>query len=145
MSTAPHSDDGHGAAGALQQRYGVPSRSRQLLLVGGVALVSVVFLGWLAWATWVNADPAVSSELVASEIVDDHTSTATVRVQYGDDPVDAECTVRAIARDKVVVGQVTFHPEPDEGPDHEVEVATERRATAVELLGCTTEGQPRPR
>lgn len=142
MSATPRPGEG---PESLPARYGRPSRGQQLLLVGGVGLIAVVFLGWLAWATWFHADPAVSSQLVTSDIVDDHTATAVIRVQYGDGPVDADCTVRAIAEDKVVVGQVSFSPDPDEGPDHEVEIATERRATAVESLGCTTEGQPRPR
>ena len=87
----------------------------------------------------------MSSELISSEIVDDHAATAVIRVQWGDDPVDAKCTVRALAHDKAVVGQATFEPDPDAGPDYPVEIATERRATAVENIGCTAEDQPRPR
>ena len=101
--------------------------------------------GVWAWITVTQSDPAVSSELISSEIVDDHTATAVIRVQWGDEPVDAQCTVRALAHDKAVVGQATFEPAADAGPDHEVEIATERRATAVENIGCTAEDQPRPR
>ena len=53
--------------------------------------------------------------------------------------------MRALAHDKAVVGQATFVPDQDGTADHPVEIATERRATAVENLGCTAEGQPRPR
>ncbi len=53
--------------------------------------------------------------------------------------------MRAIAYDKEVVGELTFEPDPDAGPDYPVEIATARRATAVENIGCTAEGQPRPR
>lgn len=129
----------------LEERYGAPSRSRRLLLVLGAGAVAAAFLGWLAWAMWFHSDPAVSSELIGFDVVDDHTATAVLRVEYGDGPVDAECSLRAVAEDKTVVGQVSFSPDPDEGPDYEVEIATERRATTVERLGCTTEGQPRPR
>ena len=115
------------------------------MLIGVVVVVVGALAALWTWITIVQSDPSVSSDLVASEIVDDHTATAVIRVEWGDDPVDAKCTVRAIARDKVVVGQHTFVPDPDAGPDFEVEIATERRATAVENIGCTAEGQPRPR
>ena len=130
---------------SLSQRYGAPPRWRRYLLIG-LVVAAVVALGavW-TWITIVQSDPPVSSELIASEIVDDHTATAVVRLKWGDDPVAAQCTVRAIATDKAVVGQQTFEPDPDDGPDYEVTIATERRATAVENIGCTAEDQPRPR
>lgn len=130
---------------SLPQRYGAPPRWRRYLLIGlVVAVVGALAAVW-TWITVVQSDPTVSSELLTSEIVDDHTATAVIRVQWGDDPVEAECTLRAIAQDKQVVGQHTFVPDPDAGPDHEVTIATERRATAVENIGCTADGQPRPR
>jgi cytoskeletal protein RodZ len=113
--------------------------------MGLVVAVVVGFAAVWTWITLVQSDPPVSSELLTSEIVDDHTATAVVRVEWGDDPVDATCTVRAIAQDKAVVGQQAFEPDPDAGPDYRVEIATERRATAVENIGCTAEDQPRPR
>ena len=90
-----------------------------------------------------QSDPAVASELMRSDIVDDHRATAVVRVQYGDDPVDAHCSVRAIAEDKTIVGETSFAP--DAPGDYDVTIATERRATAVENVGCTASDQPRPR
>ena len=130
---------------SLPQRYGAPPRWRRYALIGLVVVVVGAFAVVWTWITISQSDPPVSSELITSEIVDDHTATAVIRVQWGDEPVDAECTVRAIAPDKAVVGQHTFVPDPDAGPDYEVEVATERRATAVENIGCTADGQPRPR
>ena len=130
---------------SLPQRYGAPPRWRRYALIGFVVVVVGAFAVVWTWITISQSDPPVSSELITSEIVDDHTATAVIRVQWGDEPVDAECTVRALAPDKAVVGQYTFVPDPDAGPDYEVEVATERRATAVENIGCTADGQPRPR
>jgi len=130
---------------SLPQRYGAPPRWRRYLLIGLVVVVVGALAVLWTWITIVQADPTVSSQKIASEVVDDHTATAVIRVKWGDDPVDAKCTVRAIATDKVVVGQHTFVPDPDAGPDYEVVIATERRATAVENIGCTAEGQPRPR
>lgn len=130
---------------SLEQRYGAPSAGRRRLLVVVAAVVAVAFLGWLAWATVFHSSPTVSSEMLTWEQVDDHATTVTLRVEYGDGWVDADCTVRAIAEDKTVVGELTFTPAEGEGPDHTVEIATERRPTAVESVGCTAEGQPRPR
>ena len=130
---------------SLPERYGAPPRWRRPVLIGLVVVVVVAFGALWAWITIAQSDPPVSSELITSEIVDDHTATAVIRVKWGDDPVAAQCTVRALAQDKAVVGQQTFVPDQDAGPDYPVEIATERRATAVENIGCTAEGQPRPR
>jgi hypothetical protein len=132
-------------AHSLEARYGGPSRLGRAVLVALAVLAVGGLAGWLAWATVVNSDPPVDSELIAFEIVDDHTATAVLRVELRDDEVTADCTVRAIAHDKSVVGEVRFTAEPADGPDHEIEIATVRRATAVDAPGCTTEDQPRPR
>jgi len=129
------------ATPGLADRYGTPSAVRRRLLVGAVAAVVVVFLGWLAWATWFHATPAVQSELVTWAVVDEHEVTATVQVVLEED-VTASCVVQAIAEDHTTVGEVAF--EPVDG-HNDVSVRTERRATTVDLVGCTTEGQPRPR
>ena len=130
---------------SLADRYGAPPRWRRYLLLGLVVLTVGGLAALWTWITIEQSDPPVSSELITSDIIDDHTATAVIRVTWGDGPVEAKCTVRAIAHDKAIVGQQTFVPDPDEGPDYTVEIATERRATAVEKIGCTAEGQPRPR
>ncbi|WP_181407463.1 DUF4307 domain-containing protein [Nocardioides sambongensis] len=129
---------------SLKDRYGAPSLTGRILVTvigGAIVLAGLV---WLGWATVFNADPPVKSEMIANDVLDDHTATVTVRLQYGDGPVETSCLVRAIAHDKVVVGEVTVHPDPDEGPDHTFEFNTDRLATAVDWVGCTAEGQPRP-
>ena len=125
----------------LAERYGTPSRVRRRVLLGVVALVVVGFLGWLVWAAWFHATPAVDSELVTWDVVDAHEATATVAVTL-DDGVAASCLVRAVAEDHMTVGELAF--EPVEGRN-DVSVRTEREATSVTLVGCTAEGQPRPR
>ena len=129
---------------SLVDRYGAPPHSRRYFLIGLVVVLVGGFAALWTWITIEQSDPTVSSQLVGFEIVDDHTATAVVRVQYGGDPVDADCTVRAIAKDKAVVGEATFTPGADAG-EVTVRIATERRATAVENIGCTTAGQKRPR
>jgi hypothetical protein len=126
---------------SLAARYGAPSPLRRRLVVAGAVAVATGFLGWLAWAAWFHATPAVQSNLVTWQIVDDHEATATVSVTLADGEA-ASCVVRAVAADHTPVGEVAFEPEPG---SNQVSVRTERRATTVTLLGCTAEGQPRPR
>jgi len=72
-------------------------------------------------------------------------STARIAVRFGDDSVRATCLLRAYAEDHSVVGELSFTPEHDATQPIEETVRTERRATSVELIGCTAPGQPRPR
>ena len=125
----------------LTDRYGAPSPLRRRLVMAGAVTVAVGFLGWLAWATWFHATPAVQSELVTWRVVDDHEATATVSVTL-EDGTAASCIVRAVAADHTTVGEVAFAPDPG---SNEVSIRTERRATSVSLRGCTAAGQPRPR
>jgi len=108
-------------------------------------VVVLAFLGWLAWTTWEHATPRVDSELVSFDIVDEHTATAVLQIEFADDDVEASCTLRAIAEDHSSVGDLSFTPDPREGGRFEVTIRTERRATSVESVGCTTDGQSRPR
>ena len=125
----------------LAGRYGRPSPLRRRLLAGIAVVVAAAFLGWLAWATWFHATPAAQSDMVGYDIVDDHEARATVSVTL-EDGATASCVVRAVAEDHMTVGELAF--EPVDGRN-EVSVRTERRATSVTLVGCTAEGQPRPR
>jgi len=132
----------------LAERYGAPSPLRRPLVIVGSVLVASIFLGWLAWSALVHADPDVSSELVGFTIEDEHIATARVDVRLNDDDVVATCVLRAIAEDHTVVGEVSFEvgaSDLDAGNDVVREIRTERRATSVESIGCTTEDQQRPR
>ncbi|MFC7501908.1 DUF4307 domain-containing protein [Nocardioides sp. CPCC 206347] len=129
----------------LTSRYGAPSRGRRLAVIALAVAVSVTFLGWLLWAMLFHASPAVSSEEIGHKVIDDHNATIEVQIQYGDGPVDAECDLRAISHDKAVVGELTFEPDPADGPTYDIAIKTHRRATTVQWIGCKTEGQPRYR
>ncbi|MCX6402123.1 MAG: DUF4307 domain-containing protein [Propionibacteriales bacterium] len=129
----------------LVRRYGAPSRGRRLAVIVLAVLVSATFLGWLLWAMLFHADPAVSSEEIGHQVIDDHNATIEVRIQYGDGPVDTTCDLRAISHDKAVVGELTFEPDPADGPTYDIAIKTDRRATTVQWIGCKTEGQPRYR
>ncbi len=126
-------------------RYGAPAPWRRRALIAASVVVLLAFGGWLVWATVNEATPDVESELIRFETVDQHSSTAEVRVDFGSDDVVATCKLRAYAEDHTVVGELSFTAEPDEGTRYELTVRTERLAYSVELVGCTTPDQARPR
>lgn len=125
----------------LDDRYGASRPDRRRLLTGLVAVVVVGFTGWLAWATWSHATPEVASELIGFDVVDEHTASAFFSVNV-EDRVEARCLVQALAADGTIVGEVSVTPQ--EGRN-DVVLRTERRATTVTLVGCTTATQARPR
>ncbi|MBD8870433.1 DUF4307 domain-containing protein [Nocardioides donggukensis] len=125
----------------LAARYGTARPRRRRLVVTLSAAMAAVFLGWLAWATWFHSTPEVASELTGFEVVDTHTSTADVSVQL-EDGAEARCRVRAFSEDHAVVGEISFVPVQGR---NDVSIRTEREATSVDLVGCTTPDQPRPR
>ncbi|WP_028644949.1 DUF4307 domain-containing protein [Nocardioides sp. URHA0020] len=126
----------------LADRYGAPAPWRRRAVIAVSVVVVAAFLGWLGWTIWDQSTPQVRSDLVGYDVVDEHESTATVDVRLADSGVVASCTLRAFAEDHTVVGELVFVPRDGESDQS---VRTERRATSVELLGCTAPGQNRPR
>lgn len=132
----------------LDDRYGRRRPRRRLLLIGASAALFVVFGGWLAWVIWDSSTPEVESDLVGWEVVDDHSATARVDVRLRDRNVEATCKLRAYAEDHTNVGELTFAvpgPDTEDSGLIEVTIRTERKATSVERVGCTTATQKRPR
>ncbi len=130
---------------ALADRYGAPSPWRRRALLAACLALATVFLGWLAWTAFVHSTPDVESTLVNFDIVDDHTATARISVDRRDEKVTATCRVRAFAEDHSVVGELTWTPAGDARQEEDLTIRTERKATSVELVGCTTADQSRPR
>ncbi len=127
-------------------RYGgqTTRRRRAVILASGV--VGVLALGWLAWAGWSQSTPDVESNLQSFEVVDNHSVEATVVVDLRSEGVTASCLVRAVGTDHSVVGERNFEVNGDSGASrHDVTVRTERRATSVEMVGCTSPDQSRRR
>jgi len=127
----------------LSDRYGAPAPWRRAALLGLSVALAAAFLGWLGWTIWAQSTPRVESEMVGWEAIDDHEVSAVVQIQLDDDVEGASCRLRAYAEDHVVVGEASFTPE--RSGLNEESFRTERRATSVELLGCTADGQNRPR
>ncbi len=128
----------------LAERYGAPAPWRRRALVASSVVVVVLFAAWLAWTVWEQSRPLVASGELTFEVVDDGTAVARFRVELRADDVEATCTLKAYAADHTLVGTVAFGVEPG-ATRVEQAVATERRATSVELVGCTAPGQNRPR
>lgn len=130
-----------GVTTSLDERYGARPAWVRPVLVSAAAVVGTVFAGWLAWTAWFHGNPEAESRLVSWSITDVHQARAVVSVQLADG-VEASCRVRALAADHHTVGELAFTPVDGR---NELTVRTEREATTVELVGCTTPDQPRPR
>jgi len=127
---------------ALTDRYAAPPAWRRPVTIAAIAVLAAVALGWLAWATFVQATPKVESELVTFHVVDEHSVTAQVDVTVASGTHHPSCTVQALASDHSVVGELTFTPRSG---SNDVTVRTEREATAVDVPGCIATGQDHPR
>jgi hypothetical protein len=129
---------------STSERYGSRPPWLRGLGIGLAGLLAVVGLTWLAWVVWFHSTPAVTSELITWQVLDDHTVTARLQVRLGDGQSarDVRCLVQAQALDHTTVGEKTFTPRSG---TNEITVRTERPATSVSLQGCTAPGQNRPR
>jgi hypothetical protein len=129
----------------LGDRYGSPAPWRRRVLVAASVALALGFLGWLGWVAYAHSTPDVSSDLVTYSIDGEHEVTARVAVSLEDEDVRATCLLRAFAEDHSVVGELAFTPRYGADQPLEETVRTERRATSLELVGCTAPGQSRPR
>lgn len=130
----------------MTERYGGPDRGRRRAVVLVSGLVGLVALAWLAWATWFATHPDVQSSLRTFAVVDSHTARATVEVRRRSADVRATCVVRAYGVDHSVVGEVSVVVHgPETSTRQMLTLRTERPATSVGLVGCTTPQQSQPR
>ncbi len=131
----------------LAERYGTRDRRRRPVVVAGVVVLVAIALGWLLWAIVLQSTPQVQSQLSTYDVADAHLAKARIVVVRSDPAVQATCVLRAYAEDHSVVGerQLTVGPGRPTTVTLDESLRTERAATAVELLGCTTKDQPQPR
>lgn len=101
--------------------------------------------GWLVWAVQGQTSPQITSEMTKFSIDGEHAASATVVLSPTAPDLVASCTLRAFAEDHSVVGELRFDPADQPRRTQTLDIRTERRATAIELLGCTAPGQSRPR
>jgi hypothetical protein len=115
------------------------------LVIGGLGIVVLAGLVWLVWAAWVQSNPAVTSQLQGFDIVSATSAKATMTVDRTKS-VEASCRLQAKAADFSIVGELTVTV-PADAPRHQVlpvALTTQRSATTVVLVGCTTADQHRP-
>jgi hypothetical protein len=131
----------------LATRYGSPPASRRRAVAAVVAVLVVVSLAWLTWVVLDQADPAVTSETISFEVVDEHAATATFAVARRSSDVRASCLLRAQSPDHATVGELNVAVGPGGEPEQVITrtVRTERLATTVDVVGCSAPGQPQRR
>ena len=129
----------------LDARYGRGGRSRRPLIIGVVAVIAAVGLAWLVWAAVIGSNPQVSSRLLTYSVPSPTSAKATIQVDRTKS-VEASCRLQAKAADFSIVGEVTVTV-PADSPLHQalpVQLTTQRTATSVVLIGCTTADTHRP-
>ncbi|MDX2971365.1 DUF4307 domain-containing protein [Kribbella solani] len=144
--TSPGTGPGTDSGTDLNARYGKPARSRRPLVIGGLGVLALTALVWLVWVAWIQSNPAVTSQLQGFEIVSPTSAKATIKVERSKSE-EASCRVQAKAADFSIVGEVTVTV-PADSARHQtlpVTLTTQRSATSVVLVGCTTPTQHRPR
>jgi hypothetical protein len=130
----------------LDARYGRTRRARRPLVLGIIGTLALTGLVWLLWVAFVQSTPPVSSRLLGYTITSPTSATATIQVDRDKD-VEASCRLQAKAADFSIVGEVTLTIAADSPRRQSLEatLTTQRDATAVVLVGCTTADAHRPR
>jgi hypothetical protein len=131
----------------LADRYGAPSPARRPVLIGLAVLLALAGAVWLGWVIAFHGRPQVSSEMVGFDVAGQHSATGRFTVVRQSAAVPATCVLQAFAADHAVVGEVSVTVGRDRPATSTVSTTmrTERRATSVDLVGCTAAGQKQPR
>ena len=131
----------------LAERYGTTSHGRRPVVVVAVALLAVAALAWVVWVVLFHGRPLVQSELVRFDEQGEHAAVAEYTVVRRDRDVTSSCLLRAFADDHSVVGELNVEVDSSQAATATMRstVRTERKATSVELVGCTAEGQSQRR
>ena len=124
----------------MRARYGVRPRSRAA--VAAVAVLAVVFTGFVLWTGWRLATPPVQVKLLAFQVESDTEVTVVFEVRR-DTLTDTVCVLRAQDLDRTDVGYATVTI--TRGRDYvqpRYPLATRDRATIAEVLGCAPSQAP---
>lgn len=121
-------------------RYGrAPSRRARVILVGVVALVVVVAVGWFAWAAYESRTSATGTD-VGFDVVDNATVRVTFDVTKPKDKT-ATCVVQALDSGFAVVGTSRVQVGPtDQGVVRRTAtIRTTNRATTGQVTSCSVD------
>ncbi len=130
----------------LDGRYAGPGRLQRVVVAVLIVALVASGIGFVGWAVVFHSNPEVQSRLTAFTVVSEHEVQTTFTVVRSATDTQATCHLQVIAEDHTIVGAqdvpVTSGPEQQ---SLQLSLRTERRATSVDLLGCTAPGQPRAR
>ncbi len=131
----------------LSQRYGSPSATRTKAVVALVVVVAAASLSWLVWVMLEHGRPEVQSSMVSFRAEGQHAAVARFDVVRRSADIEASCLLRALAADHTIVGEldVTVGPGDPTTQTLEKTIRTERAATSVDLVGCSTDEQQQRR
>jgi hypothetical protein len=126
------------AAERLSRRYPKPRMPRPLL-VALISVAVVLALTWLIWTALRHSQPAAAAHVQSYQITSDTSVSVTISVQRQDPTVPVICWVLAQAADFQPVGeqQVPIAASSHQIVNVNLVLTTLRRATAVEIKGCT--------
>jgi hypothetical protein len=112
-----------------------------------VVLLAAAGLGWVIWTAVSHGRPLVHSALISFTAQGQHSAKARFSVVRRDEQVKASCLLRATAADHSIVGELNFTVGAANPATVTLEksIRTERRASSVDLIGCTADGQKEPR
>ncbi|MGP3984999.1 DUF4307 domain-containing protein [Streptomyces sp. KR80] len=130
--------DRYGRSSAGLRHGGSQARADRTLKIVG-AVLGAGLLAVVAWSgvSYISGQK-VSGELIKFKVVSDTAVEAHLEVRKDADTAGV-CTLRAQAEDGGEVGRKDIRFDEREGRvDKVATVVTTRRATAVELIGCTS-------
>ena len=88
----------------LQERYGIKASSNRRFIYAGIFLSLVA--AWFIWSGFNAANPALRSELVSFEVIDDQSISISYKLTVRDLSKQHSCSLVARDIDKNTVGQV---------------------------------------
>ena len=88
----------------LQERYGIKVSSNRRFIYAGIFLSLVA--AWFIWSGFNAANPALRSELVSFEVIDDQSISISYKITVRDLSKQHSCSLVARDIDKNTVGQV---------------------------------------
>jgi hypothetical protein len=122
-------------------RYGEQRPARRPLAVAALAVLAVVFLGWVVWAALRASAPEVSGEVRSFDVRGPHRVRVELTVS-SPDPGRVTCRVQALDRTRGVVGVTSARVRVGESGRAGTAVTVRTRDTAVTAVvdGCSAAG-----
>ncbi|QLQ09842.1 MAG: DUF4307 domain-containing protein [Nocardioidaceae bacterium] len=109
-------------------------------------VLGVAGVVWLGWVIVDQSNPEVTSELIGFTVDGEHTAVGIIEVARSSETTRATCFLRALSIDHAIVGELAL-PVTEGAKKQRVDftMRTERAATSIELLGCSTPDQKQRR